>query len=151
MVSRLPHRVIRMFAWPAVLAALVTLAWSPGSTGVEVNGNRNWLAVGPLRLQPSELAKLAVILWCADLYARKEKLLGDWRHVLLPMAPGHGAGDRCWSCSERDLGTALVLFAIVLGMLWVVGAPARLFVLGSPLSACSRSGWRPPARSASSG
>ncbi|MGN6576520.1 MAG: putative lipid II flippase FtsW [Nocardioides sp.] len=128
-VSRLPHRVIRGFAWPAILVALVLLALTrvPG-LGVEVNGNTNWLAVGPVRIQPSELAKLAVILWCADLYARKEKLIGDWRHALIPMVPVTGLVTLL-VVLQHDLGTALVLFAIVLGMLWVVGAPARLFVV----------------------
>lgn len=128
-VSRLPHRVIRGLAWPGIFVALILLALTrvPG-LGVEVNGNTNWLAVGPVRIQPSELAKLAVILWCSDLYARKEKLIGDWRHALIPMVPVTGLVTGL-VVLQHDLGTALVLFAIVLGMLWVVGAPARLFVV----------------------
>ncbi len=128
-VSRLPHRVIRGLAWPGIFVALVLLALTrvPG-LGVEVNGNTNWLAVGPVRIQPSELAKLAVILWCSDLYARKEKLIGDWRHALIPMVPVTGLVTGL-VVLQHDLGTALVLFAIVLGMLWVVGAPGRLFVV----------------------
>jgi cell division protein FtsW len=129
-VSRLPHRLIRGLAWPGILGALVLLALTrvPGM-GVEVNGNTNWLDLGPVQIQPSELAKLAVVLWCADLYARKERLLGDWRHALIPMAPVTGAVVAL-VVAQKDLGTALVLLAIVLGMLWVVGAPGRLFVLG---------------------
>jgi cell division protein FtsW len=128
-VSRLPHRVIRAFAWPGIALALIALALTrvPG-LGIEVNGNTNWLALGPVRIQPSELAKLAVILWCSDLYARKEKLIGDWRHALIPMVPVTGLVTLL-VVLQHDLGTALVLFAIVLGMLWVVGAPARLFVV----------------------
>ncbi len=129
-LSRLPHRFLRVLAWPAIAVALAALALTqvPG-LGVEVGGNTNWLALGPVRIQPSELAKLAVILWCADLYARKERLLGDWRHVLVPMLPVTGLVVGL-VLAQRDLGTALVMFAIVLGMLWVVGAPARLFVMG---------------------
>ncbi|HET6653592.1 MAG TPA: putative lipid II flippase FtsW [Nocardioides sp.] len=129
-VSRLPHRLIRGLAWPGILAAIVLLALTrvPGM-GVEVNGNTNWLDLGPVQIQPSELAKLAVVLWCADLYARKERLLGDWRHALIPMAPVTGVVVAL-VVAQKDLGTALVLLAIVLGMLWVVGAPGRLFVLG---------------------
>jgi cell division protein FtsW len=128
-VSRLPHRAIRAFAWPGIALALIALALTrvPG-LGIEVNGNTNWLALGPVRIQPSELAKLAVILWCSDLYARKEKLIGDWRHALIPMVPVTGLVTLL-VVLQHDLGTALVLFAIVLGMLWVVGAPARLFVV----------------------
>lgn len=129
--SRLPLRVIRFLAWPAlVVSALMLAATYLPSVGVEVNGNRNWISVGgPFQLQPSEFAKLSLVLWCADVYARKGKLLGQWRHLLVPMIPvcvvvvGLVVG-------QGDLGTALVLFAIVLGMLWVVGAPTRLF-LGS--------------------
>ncbi|MDX6308242.1 MAG: cell division protein FtsW [Nocardioidaceae bacterium] len=127
--SRLPIGLIRFGAWPALLLsiALIALTYLPG-LGVSVNGNRNWLSFGgPFQIQPSEIAKLALVLWCADVYSRKNRLLTQWRHVMVPMMP---------VCAlvvglvvlQGDLGTALVLFAIVLGMLWVVGAPARLFV-----------------------
>ncbi len=125
--SRVPHRLLRALAWPALFfsTALIGLTQVPG-LGKEVNGNTNWLALGPLTIQPSEFAKLAIILWCADLYARKEKLLGDWKHTLIPVVPVTGL-ITALVIGGGDLGTALVLFAIVLGMLWVVGAPARLF------------------------
>ncbi|HET6698149.1 MAG TPA: putative lipid II flippase FtsW [Nocardioidaceae bacterium] len=125
--SRLPHRMLRWLAWPAILAACVLLALTQTGMGVQVNGNQNWLALGPLVIQPAEIAKLAVILWCADVYARKERLLGDWRHAVLPVVPVTGLIIGLVVVG-RDLGTALVLMAIVLGMLWVVGAPMRLFV-----------------------
>ena len=129
LVSLLPHRLIRALAWPGHVVTEILLALTQSALGFEANGNQNWLSLGPITIQPSEVAKLALILWCADLYARKEKLLGDWRHVLFPMAPIAAAvvGMVVW---QRDLGTALVLFAIVLGMLWVVGAPAKLFAMG---------------------
>ncbi len=126
--SRLPQRVIRGLSWPALMVScgLIVMTYFPGF-GVLVNGNRNWISVGPFQVQPSEFAKLALVLWLADVYARKGRLLRQWRHLIVPMVPislvvvGLVIG-------QRDLGTALVLVAIVLGMLWVVGAPARLFV-----------------------
>jgi cell division protein FtsW len=127
LASRLPHRFLRLMAWPALIAATVLIYLTSTSLGFKVNGNRNWLAIGPLTMQPSELAKLAIILWSADLYARKEKLLGDWKHTLIPMVPVTGLVTAL-VVRQGDLGTALVLMAIILGMLWVVGAPARLFV-----------------------
>jgi cell division protein FtsW len=125
--SRMPHRALRWMAWPALIGSAVLIYLTGTSLGFAVNGNRNWLALGPLTLQPSELAKLAIILWCADLYARKDKVLDDWRHTLVPMVPVTGA-ITALVVMQGDLGTALVLMAIILGMLWVVGAPARLFV-----------------------
>ena len=130
-VSRLPHRVIRRLAWPGDprrdrrCSALTRV---PG-LGVEVNGNQNWLALGPITIQPSELAKLAVILWCADLYARKERLLGDWRHALIPMVPVTGlvtllvvlaaaTSAPRWCCSRSSSGCSG----------WSA-RPARLFVV----------------------
>jgi cell division protein FtsW len=127
--SKLPIGVLRRLSWPAlaISVAAVCMTYIPGF-GVEVAGNRNWLTFGgPLQLQPSEFAKLALVLWCADVYARKGRLLGQWRHLIVPIFPvclvvvGLVVG-------QGDLGTALVLFAIVLGMLWIVGAPAKLFV-----------------------
>ncbi|MGN6130403.1 MAG: FtsW/RodA/SpoVE family cell cycle protein, partial [Nocardioidaceae bacterium] len=126
LASRLPHRLLRSLSWPGLALSVVLIALTQTGLGMTVNGNRNWLALGPLSMQPSEVAKLAVILWCANLYARKEKLLGDWRHVLVPMLPVTGIVV-VLVLLQGDLGTALVMFAIVLGMLWVVGAPGRLF------------------------
>ena len=82
----------------------------------------------PVPLQPSELAKLAFVLWGADLLARKEKLrqLTDWRHLLIPLLPG--AGLLCLLVMlGDDLGTTFVLLTIFLALLWVIGTPGRLF------------------------
>jgi cell division protein FtsW len=126
LASRVPHRLIRALAWPGLVVSAVLLALTQTGMGKEVNGNTNWLELGPFTIQPAEFAKLAIIIWCADLYARKDKLLGDWKHALIPAVPVTGLVTAL-VIAGGDLGTALVLFAIVLGMLWVVGAPARLF------------------------
>lgn len=128
LVSRLPVRVIRAFAWPGLLVSIVLigLTYVPG-LGISVNGNQNWVALGPVTIQPSEVAKLAIVLWSADVYARKGRLLDDWRHLLVPVIPVTLLV-ALLVVGQQDLGTALVLFAIILGTLWVVGAPLRLFV-----------------------
>lgn len=125
--SRMPLNLVRLSAYPLLLAAiaLIALTYVPG-LGVEVNGNRNWLSFGPIQVQPSEIAKLALVVWVADLYARKEKLLRDWKHVLIPMLPVTLVVT-LMVVGQRDLGTALVLFAVILGMLWIANAPLRLF------------------------
>jgi cell division protein FtsW len=127
--SRLPEHVLRKLAWPGYLIALAMLAATQLGLGRTHNGNTNWLGVGPIVIQPSEIAKLALILWAAHVYARKERMLEDWKHCLVPVVPGVLLATALilWG---RDLGTALVLFAILLGLLWVVGAPVRLFTLG---------------------
>jgi len=126
--SRLPVQAYRALAYPLLLAslALLVLVLVPG-IGREVNGNRNWITFGgPFQMQPSEGAKLAIVLWGADLLARKRKLLTQWSHLLVPLVPGIGAVVAL-VLAGGDLGTALVLLAILMALLFFVGAPLRLF------------------------
>ncbi len=123
----------RSLAYPALivtgLGLLMVLV--PG-LGVSANGATRWVGVGPLVLQPSELAKLALVLWGADLLVRKRRMLLEWRHLLVPLLPV--ATIICLLIMlQPDLGTAMVTFSVVLALLWVVGAPSKLFgtVLGA--------------------
>lgn len=127
LAGRLPQRLIRAFSWPMLLVSVVLLLLTQTSMGVSVNGNQNWLALGPIQVQPSEVAKLSIILWSADVYARKDKLLDSWKHMIVPVVPAMGVVI-VLVLLGGDLGTALVLFAIALGTLWVVGLPLRIFV-----------------------
>ncbi len=126
LASRLGQRWIRRLAWPGYFVS-VTLLLLTARLGVAINGNKNWLALGPVVIQPAEIAKLALILWAAHIYAHKDRRLGSLHQVMMPVVPGLllATGLVIYG---KDLGTALVLFAILLGMLWVVGAPARFFV-----------------------
>lgn len=124
--TRMPLRLLRFASWPMVIASLVLLVLTQTSMGVSVHGNQNWLGLGPLQIQPSEIAKFSMILWCADVYARKDALLGSWRHLFVPVVPVTGVLTGMVLVGG-DLGTALVLFAIVLGLLWVIGVPVRIF------------------------
>ncbi len=125
--SRMSVRWIRRLAWPAYLLSLVLLGLV-SFLGKTVNGNQNWLSFGPIGIQPSEVAKLAIVLWAAHVYTLRERSLGKLNGLLLPVVPGIllAAG---LVVLGKDLGTALVFGAIMLGMLWVVGAPFRLFAL----------------------
>lgn len=126
--SRMPVRFWRGLAWPSLAVALVLLV-AVLIIGVEVAGQKNWIdIVGPFRLQPSEIAKLAIILWCADLLARKENLLDRWSHLLVPLLPVAGLV-LVLVLLEGDVGNTLILAAIVGGILFAAGAPLRLFVL----------------------
>lgn len=128
--SRLSVRTWRRLAIPAVLLALVLLALVlvPG-IGVEVNGNRNWIDVGgPFRLQPAEAAKLALVLWGAEVLTRKRARLGEWRELLIPLMPVT-ALILLLVLAGGDLGTAVVLMAITGALLFVAGAPLRLFAV----------------------
>jgi cell division protein FtsW len=125
--GHLPQRWIRRLAWPGYFVSLGLLLLT-SLFGVTRNGNTNWLALGPIQIQPSEIAKLALVLWAAHVYANKNRRLGNLHEVTMPVVPGLLAATALVILGH-DLGTALVLFAILLGMLWVVGAPARMFAL----------------------
>ena len=129
--SRLPVRVFRFLAYPTLLVScgLLLAVMVPG-LGVTKNGATRWVALGgPFTIQPSEFAKLGLLLWGADLLARKHKLrtLDSYRRMMLPLVPV-ALVVLLLIEKEHDLGTMLVVLTIVLALLWVVGAPMRLFV-----------------------
>jgi cell division protein FtsW len=126
---RLSPRAFRMLAYPILGLALIALfaVLVPG-IGVSVYGARRWIDIGPLQLQPSELAKLGVLLWGADLLARKQQLgtLRRARHLFVPLLPGF-AFVALLVMLEPDLGTTCCFMLILLGLLWMVGMPMRYF------------------------
>jgi cell division protein FtsW len=125
--GHLPQRWIRRLAWPGYVVSLGLLLLT-AFFGVSRNGNTNWLALGPIQIQPSEIAKLALVLWAAHVYANKDRRLANLHQIMMPVVPGLLLATGL-VVFGHDLGTALVLFAILLGLLWVVGAPARFFAL----------------------
>ncbi len=129
MAARSSPRLFRAFAYPLLAVAVVGLCLTLiRGVGVSQNGAARWIDIGGQQIQPSEIAKLALAVWGADLLARKEKLgqLADWRHMLVPLMPG--AGVLCLLVmSGDDLGTTFILLVIFLALLWVIGTPGRVF------------------------
>lgn len=127
-VSRIPVRSVRRAAWLGLAVALLLLVVVL-VIGVSVAGQRNWIALGgPFRFQPSEFAKLALVVWGADLLARKRPLLGDPRHLLIPLLPIGGLVVLL-VLLEKDLGTVLILLPIIAGLLFAAGAGFWVFGL----------------------
>ncbi|MEV6983176.1 putative lipid II flippase FtsW [Sphaerisporangium sp. NPDC051017] len=124
--SRLPHRFFRLAAYPLMAISIIGLIMVIFIGESELGGQR-WIYIGGLTLQPSEPAKLGLVLWGADLLARKAKGgLIEWRQLLIPLMPGT-AILAVLVLMGSDLGTTLVLMLVFLALLWVVGAPLRLF------------------------
>jgi cell division protein FtsW len=126
---RLSPRAFRMLAYPVLGVAIIALVavLVPG-IGVSVYGARRWIDIGPLQLQPSELAKVGMLLWGADLLARKQQLgtLRRARHLFVPLLPGFGL-IVLLVMAEPDLGTTTTFMLILLGLLWLIGMPMRYF------------------------
>jgi cell division protein FtsW len=127
--ARSSPRLFRAFAYPLLAVAIVGLGLTLiHGVAVSQNGAARWIEIGGQQVQPSEIAKLALVVWGADLLARKDKLgqLADWRHMLIPFLPGTAVLCLLVMTGD-DLGTTFILLVIFLALLWVIGTPGRVF------------------------
>ena len=118
----------------AVAFVLQLLVLTP--MGVNVNGNQNWLRVGPVTVQPSEIIKVGLVLTGGLILAAKRKHLHSLSHVLVPYLVPIAAVSIGIVVLGHDLGTVLILGAIVAGVLFAAGIPLRWFAFaGLPFAA----------------
>ncbi|HEX9258307.1 MAG TPA: FtsW/RodA/SpoVE family cell cycle protein, partial [Acidimicrobiales bacterium] len=120
---KIPYHAWRRLVGPILLLAfgLMVLVLVPG-LGRKVNGARAWISVGPFGLQPAEVMKLALLLYTADLLARREHLMNNVRRTLGPALVMLGAAGMLIML-QPDLGSAIVLVAIVLAVAFIAGSP----------------------------
>lgn len=129
-VARVDYRRWRQLIPASLVVSFVLLlvVLVPG-IGVLANGARSWLVFGPIRLQPSEVVKLALLLFCADLLSRRADKLHDARLTLNPVLVVVGA-TVILMMLQPDLGSTIVMGTIVLAVLFVAGIPlGRLSVV----------------------
>jgi cell division protein FtsW len=125
-VSRVDYRRWRRLGTPLLVVAIAGLVYvlvHPGA--VTAYGSTRWISLGPITVQPAEFAKLALLLFSADVLTRKARLLGDVRHLLVPVLPLTMLLATLVML-EPDLGTTLLLCAIAFGMLFIAGTPLLL-------------------------
>jgi cell division protein FtsW len=127
-LSRMPPRLLRTIAKPVFVVAICGLVLV-FFFGKSTNGAERWITVAGIEVQPSEFAKLALLIWGADLLARKDELkqLNDWRALLVPLLPGSALMAMLVMLGD-DLGTTFVLLVILMTLLWTIGTPGRLLV-----------------------
>jgi cell division protein FtsW len=127
-VSRVDYRRWRAAGAPLLVASVGLLLFVlVHSSAVEAYGSTRWIAFGGLTFQPAELAKLSLLLFAADVLVRKQRLLGDVRHLLVPVVPVMLLL-ALLVLAEPDLGTTMLLCSIAFSLLYLAGAP--LAVLG---------------------
>jgi cell division protein FtsW len=102
---------------------LLLLVLVPG-IGIEVNGARRWIGPGTLSFQPSELMKLALILYVAQFLASHPRRIQTFKGMLNPIVVVTGAA-ALLVAAEPDLGTALVICMAVAALLVAAGVPLR--------------------------
>jgi len=136
--ARVPYSVWRKLVIPLGVLGVAAMAapFAPG-IGASVNGARSWVRIGGLSVQPSEFLKLAVVVLAADLLARRGAELAARRATIAPIGflAAVGAG---LCLAQGDLGSAVVLGAIVLSVAWIAGVP--LVPLGLMAGAATSAG-----------
>jgi cell division protein FtsW len=135
--QRLPRRTFRGLARLALgvsiglLAILDLINLLAGSSKINAPqlgpfvAHELWLNIGPIQLQPSELAKFALVIWGADVLVRKGDAIGRWRELATPLFPVVGL--LFVLVGYNDLGTMLTLLIIFVAMMWVAGVRFRVF------------------------
>lgn len=130
---RIDYRTWRRYAPRLLLVAgaLLALVLVPG-VGMEVNGATRWLGYGPFSIQPSEIAKLALLVFWADLLARRAERIDDTRATLRPVLVTFGIC-AVLIMAQPNLGTTAIIFVTMWVLLFVAGVPLR--PLGKVLAA----------------
>ena len=127
---RAPVRLVRRVSFAAFALSIVmlVLVLVPG-IGTQIQGSRRWFSIAGISFQPSEFAKIALVIWGAHLLALRSHRY-DWRgrvrDVLLPLLPG--AGLMCvLVVLQPNLSTTITLGIILLALLWFSGFDKLLF------------------------
>ncbi len=128
--TRIPLTTWKRLSVPMLAATifLQALVFVPG-LGVTVNGNSNWIRIAGQQIQPSEFAKVALVLFGATVLTKKRRKLGEFMHAAVPLVFPAGALLLLLVLAGGDLGTSLVLLAIIGGLLFAAGVPARMFLV----------------------
>jgi len=119
--SRMPVTFWKRWAWPAIFVGvgLQLLVFVPG-IGWGYGGNTNWIRIGGFTGQPSEVLKLAVIVWMAFILTTKRGVLDNWKQLLVPIGPVVGVALGLVLLGQ-DLGTVVVMGLAVYACLFFAG------------------------------
>jgi len=114
--------------WLFVLSLVLLAAVLIPHVGKVVYGARRWISLGPLSFQPSELAKLTVLLYAADYMVRKMDVKEHFFRAVLPMGAAVAVVG-VLLLAEPDMGAFMVIAVIAMGILFLGGVNARMFFL----------------------
>jgi len=131
-VSRVDYHIWRRLAWPLLgLTILVLLVpFLPGLSrfAPRINGARRWVDIGPVQFQPSELARLAVVIWCAMLAAKKGAQVREFKKGMLPFLVGIGAVSLLIFL-QPNLSMAILVALVGMTVLFSAGAKIGHFMV----------------------
>ena len=116
----------RIAPWLFVVSLLLLVAVLVPHVGRVVNGARRWLPLGVMNFQPSELAKLAMVLYAANYMVRKMEMKERFFRAVLPMGIAVVVVGMLL-LAEPDMGAFMVIAMIAMGILFLGGVNARMF------------------------
>ena len=96
--------------------------------GSERGGNRNWITIGSFSGQPSELVKVSLVIWLGYILFKKREVLNNWRDLVMPLVP-IGGGAIGLVLLGGDLGTSIILTAIMFGAIFFSGVKLRILAI----------------------
>jgi len=125
---RMPLHRVRQLSIPLLLGVIVLLGlvFFP-AFGSTVGGSSRWIDLGPLQIQPSEFAKLALVLFLSDLAVRRQKARDEFKSIFIPALLALGIL-ALLIIRQPDLGTAIVLTCIAASVLFAAGMRRRTLV-----------------------
>jgi len=133
-MAKIPYTAWRRLTVPlAVLGVGAMLGPFAPVVGGSINGARAWIRFGSLSVQPSEFLKLVAILVTADLLTKRSGQMNHRRNTLYPLA-GIGAVGAGLCMAQGDLGSAIVLGAVVFSIAWIAGVPFAPMALMSSVA-----------------
>lgn len=122
-----PVKILKSISLIAVIVsiALLVAVLVPG-IGALVNGARSWIRIGGFQFQPSEIAKLALLLWMSQVLSARRSTLGSPKALLIPVLPVFGLM-AVLIMMQPDLGTTVALAIVFMAVLFFAGAPWWMF------------------------
>ncbi|WP_239351695.1 putative lipid II flippase FtsW [Snodgrassella communis] len=123
--ARIPLRTWKKLT-PLVLLFSIMLLIVVLVMGREINGARRWINMGMINIQPTEVFKLAIILYLSSFFTRRAEILKEFKKVWFAGIPiGLGLG---LIMLEPDFGSFVVVSVIAIGLLFLAGLPFRWFM-----------------------
>lgn len=95
--------------------------------GREINGATRWIHAGPVNIQPTELFKLAVVLYLSSLFTRKAEVLQSVKKIMFP--GGLIAAGLVLIMFQPDFGSFVVIVGVTMAMVFLAGFPAKYFIM----------------------
>jgi cell division protein FtsW len=131
-VSRIDYHIWRRFAWPLLFITIVVLLIPilPGTFAIapKINGARRWVDIGPINFQPSEVARLVIIIWCAALAAKKGAQVREFKKGVVPFLIGIGVVSLL-ILGQPNLSMATLVALLGMIVLFSAGAKIGHFIL----------------------